>query len=96
MPCFRSTLFCTLTVCLFGCNTGTRYPKLDPFSNMAPPGTIVNPNARSNTALINEERNQAVRYDPFPDNDIGPEIDGGRPRDYGQQLPETVRGRWTR
>jgi len=45
---------------------------------------------------LQQQRNQAVRYDPYIDNDIGPKVDGGRPRDYGQQLPEPVRARWTK
>ncbi len=44
---------------------------------------------------LQQQRNQAVRYDPYPDNDIGPKVDGGRPPSYSQQLPETVRARWT-
>ena len=90
-PPIRCLFFGTLVISLFGCNTGTRYPRLDAYSNMGQPS---GPNS-SPAALLQKERNQAVRYDPYPDNDIGPEIDGGRPRDYSQQLPETVRGRWT-
>ncbi|MDX1962332.1 MAG: membrane or secreted protein [Pirellulales bacterium] len=47
-----------------------------------PPGTIT------------EQRNEAVRFDPFTDNDIGPEVDGGRPRDYNRPIPEVQRARW--
>lgn len=86
----RGSLFCLLAVSLFGCNSGTRYPKLDPFANMGMPN---GPNSSPN-ALLQQERNQAVRFDPYTDNDIGPKVDGGRPPGFGQQLPETVRSRW--
>lgn len=33
-------------------------------------------------------------HDPFPDPDLGPEIDGGRPRGFLQPLPEPVRNRF--
>jgi hypothetical protein len=32
-------------------------------------------------------------HDPYPDPDLGPEIDGGRPREYREPLPEPVRNR---
>jgi hypothetical protein len=75
----RSPMLLALAVCLvLGCNSGTRYPQLDPYANM---GLPQGPNA-SPGVLLQKERNQAVR------------VDGGRPRDFGQQLPETVRSRW--
>lgn len=49
----------------------------DPFS----PGTI------------QQQRLQATVNDPYSDQDLGPEVVGGRPRDYQQQLPEPVRNR---
>jgi hypothetical protein len=88
----RSPMLFALATCLvLGCNSGTRYPQLDPYANM---GLPQGPNA-SPGVLLQKERNQAVRFDPYIDNDIGPKVDGGRPRDFGQQLPETVRSRWT-
>jgi hypothetical protein len=92
----RVTMFCALAVCLCGCNAGTRYPQLDPYNNVAPPGTVVPPNARNRTWLQQAEQRQAVQFDPYPDDDIGPKVDGGRPPGYGQQLPEAVRSRWVR
>lgn len=87
----RGAMLCLLACGLFGCNSGTRYPKLDPYANMGmTPGPKVTPDE-----LLKKERMQAIRFDPYPDNDIGPKIDGGRPIGYGQQLPETVRSRWT-
>ncbi len=90
MPSLRGAMLCLLTCSFFGCNTGTRYPRFDPAANVGLP-----PNA-SRDDVLERERQQAVRFDPYPDNDIGPKIDGGRPIGYGQQLPEAVRGRWVR
>ncbi|MEN1680259.1 MAG: hypothetical protein AAGJ46_11760 [Planctomycetota bacterium] len=35
----------------------------------------------------------AIYHDPYPLDDVGPEIVGGRPRSYQRPVPETVRGR---
>ncbi len=40
--------------------------------NWGPPGTV------------QDQRNRAVLYDPFPSNDLAPEIHGGRPLEYEQ------------
>ena len=40
-----------------------------------------------------QQRQRATVHDPFPDQKAGPEIVGGRPRDYSSQLPEPVRTR---
>jgi hypothetical protein len=40
------------------------------------------------------QRAQVQRFDPYPDNDIAPEVGGGRPPDFGQQVNETQRSRW--
>jgi hypothetical protein len=37
------------------------------------------------------QRAAAIEHDPYPLNDIGPEIVGGRPLAYQQPVPETVR-----
>lgn len=42
---------------------------------------------------IQQQRLRATIHDPFPDPDLGPEIDGGRPREYLAPLPEPVRNR---
>jgi hypothetical protein len=42
---------------------------------------------------IYQQRLQATIHDPYSDQDLGPEVVGGRPRDYQQQLPEPVRNR---
>lgn len=53
-----------------------------PFRNwFAPPGTI------------QQQRARATLHDPFPDQDLGPEVVGGRPREF-QQMPEPTRQRY--
>jgi hypothetical protein len=47
-----------------------------------------------NPGKIEEQRYRAVRFDPYPEADIGPDTDS-RPRDYGNALPEPARARWT-
>jgi energy-converting hydrogenase Eha subunit F len=37
---------------------------------------------------------RAERFDPYPENDIGPPIVGSRPREYQNPVPEVDRGRW--
>jgi hypothetical protein len=43
-------------------------------------------------AQVQEAR--AIRYDPYPEPDIGPNVEGVRPRSYDKPLAETERGRW--
>ena len=42
---------------------------------------------------IQQQRLRATVHDPYPDQDLGPEVVGGRPREYQQPLPEPVRNR---
>jgi hypothetical protein len=42
---------------------------------------------------IQQQRLRATIHDPYPDPDLGPNVDGGRPREYMQPLPEPVRNR---
>ncbi len=42
---------------------------------------------------IQQQRTRAIVHDPYPDQDAGTEIDGGRPRDFAQPLAEPVRSR---
>jgi hypothetical protein len=46
-----------------------------------------------NPGTIDQQRLRATIHDPYPDPDFGPKIDGGRPREYQQPLPEPVRNR---
>jgi hypothetical protein len=39
------------------------------------------------------QRHNAEQFDPYPPNDTGPEIVGGRPPDYAVQVPEVERSR---
>ena len=40
------------------------------------------------------QQNRAVRFDPYPENEMGPPMVGVRPRDYENPLPEPTRSRW--
>lgn len=44
---------------------------------------------------IDRQKARAVTFDPYPLNDIGPEVVGGRPREYAQPLPEATRNELT-
>ena len=37
---------------------------------------------------------QATLYDPYPEDDLGPPVVGGRPRGYLNPYPQTERLRW--
>lgn len=41
------------------------------------------------------QRNQAKRFDPYPESDIGPSMEETRPPDFQQGMPVTTRSRWT-
>jgi len=50
---------------------------------------------------VRNQQRRAVRFDPFMQNDIGPYafrqygiMDGTRPRDYAEPVPEVRRSRW--
>ena len=40
------------------------------------------------------KQNQAVRFDPYPENEMGPPMVGVRPPDYENPIPEPARARW--
>lgn len=42
---------------------------------------------------IDRQKSRAAAVDPFPLNDIGPEVVGGRPREYFNPQSEVVRSR---
>jgi hypothetical protein len=42
---------------------------------------------------VQQQRLRATVHDPYSDQDAGPEVVGGRPREYMQPLPEPVRNR---
>jgi len=37
---------------------------------------------------------RAERFDPYPENEPGPQVTGARPRAYDRPLPEVDRARW--
>jgi len=39
------------------------------------------------------QRHNATQFDPFPQNDVAPEIVGGRPRDFQKPPDEVIRSR---
>ena len=42
---------------------------------------------------VGPQRTDAIYTDPYPLDDVAPEIVGGRPRGYQRPVPETTRGR---
>ena len=42
------------------------------------------------------QRYNATLHDPYPDNDAGPKVEGGRPMAFDKPLAEPVRNRWLR
>ncbi len=40
------------------------------------------------------QQSQAQRFDPYPENEPGPEIVGSRPQDYQKPPAEVLRARW--
>lgn len=40
------------------------------------------------------QQKKALRYDPYPENETGPPMEGVRPRDYQKPPPEASRARW--
>jgi hypothetical protein len=50
----------------------------------------------SRPGTLQYQQYNATLHDPYADNDAGPEIEGGRPRDFEKPLAEPVRSRWLR
>jgi hypothetical protein len=40
-----------------------------------------------------QQRQEAIEHDPYPLDDVGPEVVGGRPREYARPLNEVERAR---
>ena len=40
---------------------------------------------------IRSQQYRAVEHDPYPSIEVGPEVVGGRPREYQQELPAPIR-----
>lgn len=43
---------------------------------------------------LQSQRFNAIAHDPYTDQDAGPEVVGGRPREFQKPLAEPVRNRW--
>ena len=43
---------------------------------------------------VQQQRYNASVHDPYTDNDLGPEVVGGRPRDFQKPFAEPVRNQW--
>jgi hypothetical protein len=70
---------CLLAGCFAGCTQEAhRYIR---FPDLAHPG------------WAHEQRGQAIEHDPYPVDDAGPEVVGGRPREYQRPLNEVERAR---
>jgi hypothetical protein len=52
--------------------------------------TVVKPTL-CNPGWAQQQRARAVQFDPYPQNDVGPEIVGGRPPDYAVPPNEVER-----
>ncbi|TWT41581.1 membrane or secreted protein [Botrimarina hoheduenensis] len=55
-------------------------------------GTVKKP-SWSNPGNTATQRYEAIYHDPYPLNDVAPEIVGGRPREYQTAVPEVKRSR---
>ncbi|MBX7168881.1 MAG: membrane or secreted protein [Pirellulales bacterium] len=40
------------------------------------------------------QRDRAEFFDPYPQNEYGPTVLGGRPKDFDRPAPEATRSRW--
>jgi hypothetical protein len=47
----------------------------------------------SRAGTVEQQRFNASMHDPYSDNDAGPEVVGGRPRDFQQPRDEPIRSR---
>ncbi len=59
-------------MCVFSCVGCGRILQ----GSLQPPGTVF------------QQRNRAVLFDPYPSDDFGPPIVGGRPREFSQPFAE--------
>ena len=47
-----------------------------------------------NPGSARQQQIAAEQYDPYPENDVGAPVVGGRPREYQIPPAETLRARW--
>lgn len=50
----------------------------------------------TSAGTFQQQRFEAVAHDPYPQDDLGPEVVGGRPRDYQKPVAEPVRDKMYR
>ncbi|MDZ7617255.1 MAG: hypothetical protein U1E05_09635 [Patescibacteria group bacterium] len=43
-----------------------------------------------------DQQARAEKFDPYPENEAGPAVEGGRPREYTKPIPEVDRARHVR
>ncbi len=53
-------------------------------------GCLSSPNL-AHPGPMDYQQTRAKVFEPFPDNDVGPPVVGGRPREYQEPVPETIR-----
>ncbi len=75
------SLISTIALVLLGAGTVGCSTSLGP-SNLTNPGTAA------------FQQGKAQRFDPYPENEAGPELVGVRPPDYLVPPPEPKRARW--
>ena len=75
----KCSLVAALTAAVMGCTPEVRnYIR---FPDLPHPG------------WAQQQRLEAIEHDPYPLDDIGPEVVGGRPREYQRPVPEVDRAR---
>ncbi len=62
-----------------------------PGTNASPPYSTFNWPDWDNPGTVHQQQQRALVHDPYGDNDAGPEIVGGRPRDFQKPLAQPVR-----
>ncbi len=88
----RTRLLILATVsltCGSGCARFEPYPQ---FNQYGGPGFLSGSGFFPREQALREAEIQ--RFDPYPDNDIGPPMVGVRPPDFSAPINETARGRW--
>jgi len=81
-----TTLLCLMCLQLTGAFLGCRG---------LPPGMTRWGGGQYGQGTIERQKNRAVTFDPYPLNDIGPPVVGGRPREFANPLPEAQRNELT-
>ena len=75
----RRTMLLTLLSLTVAAGTGCRGTALP---DVFHPGTL------------EQQRRSAERFDPYPENNLGPAVEGVRPRGFDQPWSEPVDARW--